>query len=95
MLATDRPGYVHGGTLTEFRLDTTDELLWEASLRFLPVVDDVLYYAIGQGSLTDYEVEEVKFEFRKMTQDDWQGNPQEVVTGLSDCKPIVIVKVAS
>ncbi len=90
---TDRVGYVHGGRLTQFRLNTDDSLLWEASMVFLPQTDDVVPYAVGTGALTDYTVVSVKFEFRKVTADDEEGDPQEVVTGLCYCVPVVIVKV--
>lgn len=93
-LGTDRPGYVHGGVLVEFRHQDTDVLLWESSMQVLPQKIDVVSYAVGDGALTSYDVKGVKWEFRKMTMDDAEGDPQEVITGLSDCKPVVIVKEA-
>ncbi len=93
MRPTDRSGYTHGGILTEFRLNTDNSLLWESSTVFLPAMDDVVPYAVGEAALTDYTVVSVRFEFRKITQDDAQGDPQEVVTGLSHCAPVVIVKL--
>lgn len=90
---TDRPGYVHG-MLVEFRHVDTDELLWESSVQALPRKGDVVWYAVGAGALTDYDVKFVRWEFRKLTQDDTQGDPQEVVTALSDGLAVVRVKEA-
>ena len=90
MYPTDRPGYTHG-MLVEFRHQDTDVLLWETSIQVLPRKDDVVWYAVGAGALVGYDVKAVKWEFRKMTQDDVQGDPQEVVTGLSDA--LVIIKI--
>ena len=92
-IPTDRAGYTHGGIRTEFRLNTDDSLLWEASMVFLPGKDDVVPYAVGATALADYTVVRVKFEFRKATQADGEGDPQEVATGLCFCVPVVIVKV--
>ncbi len=91
-IPTNRAGYTHGGILTEFRLNTTDALLWEASMVFLPAKDDVVPYAVGEGALADYTVVSVRFEFRKVTLEGEEGGPQEVTTGLSYSTPIVIVK---
>ena len=68
-LPTDRNGYVHGGVLVEFRLNTTDELLWESSMKFVPPVDAMVPYAVGDEELSDYTVVDVRFEFRKVTID--------------------------
>ncbi len=93
MYPTNRPGYEHG-ILVEFRHVDTDVLLWESSLQVLPRKDDVVWYAVGAGTLTDYDVKFVKWEFRKLTADDAQGDPQEVVIGLSDGLVIVRIKEA-
>ena len=57
------------------------------------MADDVVSYAVGEAALTDYSVVSVRFEFRKVTQDDSEGDPQEVVTALSYCLPVVTVKL--
>ena len=88
---TDRPGYAEG-VLVEFRHENTNEILWESSLQLLPQKGDIVWYVIGAGVLTDYDVKSVKWEFRKMTRDVFEGDPEEVITGLSDCLAIVVVK---
>ena len=59
---------------------------------FLPAKDDLVPYAVGEGALAGYSVVSVRFEFRKVTLEGEEDGPQEVVTGLSYCTPVVTVK---
>ena len=61
-------------------------------MKFLPQKDDVVWYGIGEGDLSAYEVLSVKFEFRKMVTQPEEGDPEEIPTALSACVPVVIVQ---
>ena len=61
-------------------------------MQLLPQKDDIVWYAIGDEALTNYVVKSVRWQYRKFTQDDEWGDPQEILAGLSDCLPVVVVK---
>ncbi len=90
---TDRIGYVHGGVLTEFRLNTDDSLVWEACTFTRTEVDDVVPYAVGDGAFADYTVTAVQTRYRLVEVYDEQGDPQDVGVALCYPYPVVTVKV--
>ncbi len=91
---TGRMGWLVGMVLVEFRLNTTDELLWEAAMLSPPETDDVVPCGVGTGELTDYTVVSLRREFRKTVIPGTVEDPGEVeVEGsLCFCTYIVIVK---
>ncbi len=93
MYPTTRHGYKHAGHLTEFRLNTTNELLWESSSRLQHSADDVVPHAVGDGALTDYTVVSVSYPYREVMQTDGEGSSQQVAGAVCDCIPVVIVKL--
>ena len=91
-LPTDRNGYIHGGIEVEFRDNATNDLLWESSMTFIPQKDDIVSYGVGSGALTAYEVNSVKWEFRKVVSTPEPPDPPvEIPTALCWCVPIVLV----
>ena len=61
-----------GDPVVEFYDNVTENLIWVASLKFLPKEDDVVTY---QG--TDYEVNRVAFKFTRVA----TGSGQPPYTG--------------
>ena len=88
-----RAGYVHGGVLVEFRLNTrTGPIVWESSMNSVPQVDWTLWHAVDDGELIPYEVLSIQPEFRDATYQGEEGGPQEIPDALADYKPVVVVK---
>ncbi len=58
----------------------------------LPRNSDKVGYGVGaEGALTTYNVIKVAWEFRKLTIDDEEGEPQENTGALCYSKPVVRV----
>ena len=55
------------GVVAEFRYQTTDALLWEAPLQYLPQKDDIVTYSLDGATPVEYEVKAVKFNFQRST----------------------------
>ncbi len=83
-------------TIVEFRLEGTLELLWRSVLP-VPRVDDHVYYGVGSGPLTEYEVVSIPTTYRKMVVEGPSpgGGEVEVENALSNCVPCVIVRLGS
>lgn len=83
-------------TIIEFRLEGTMELLWR-SVEPCPEVDDHLFYAVGSGELTEYEVVSIQTTYRKLVIEGPSpgGGELEVEDALSNCVPCVIVRQGS
>jgi hypothetical protein len=90
---TDRVGYVHGGSLVEFRHQDTDVLIGESAMTVLPPKEATWWHGVGEdGALTEYDIKAVKIESRQYEVDDDQGDPQDVGVALCYTKYIVLVK---
>lgn len=88
----NRAGYDPRGPLAEFRDFASNDLLWEVCMVVLPQKDDMVGYGVGaEGALTSYEVVTVSWEFRKLTTDDDEGEPQESAGALCYSMPVIKV----
>ncbi len=83
-------------TIIEFRLEGTEELLWR-SVEPRPHVDDHVFYGVGSGPCTEYEVVEIRTTYRKLVIEGPSpgGGEVEVENALSNCVPCVIVRLGS
>ena len=80
-------------TIIEFRLEGTLELLWR-SVEPCPLEGETVYYGVGSGVLTEYEVVSVYTTYRHLCVDSPPPGGEVAVPGaLSNCVPTVIVKV--
>ena len=83
-------------TITEFRLLSTGELLWE-SVAPPPQKDDLVYYAVGTGELTAYEVSRIDYQYRKLVVEgpSPDGGEVEVSGALSECVTVAYVTLGT
>ncbi len=89
---TERVGYVHGGSLIEFRHQDTDVLIGESSMTMLPTKDMKWWWGVGEGNLMEYDIKEVHIRSRQVEVMNEQGEPYDVGVSLCFTTYVVLVK---